>query len=227
MNNPWKQLDYTDKKRIIASCDKDALKNYEQKLEKYGDDYKLDLEYIPGPYMGNPKEATLFLLNLNPNWANGKEFYAKQEDTLKKNLEHRIDNCPLFCLDPKWKDDYDWWYGKLKGLIDEIDLINKKGLETVRRKVFVAEYFPYSSKSYREVNIILESQKYTFQLVREAIIAKKTIVVMRHETEWDAAVPELVGYEKKYIVKNPQQPYIGPGKIAINVDFKKIKSSFL
>ena len=68
------------------------------------------------------------------------------------------------------------------------------------------EHFPYKSIRYRSLGKILPSQLYSFKIIREAILARKQIVVMRSERVWLESVPPLKMYP--YIrLSNDQNPY--------------------
>ena len=69
------------------------------------------------------------------------------------------------------------------------------------------QYLAYHSKTYTNPPCILPSQKFTFNLLRQAIKDQKTIVVMRSKKLWTKAVPELEAYP--YIeLKNYRRPFL-------------------
>jgi hypothetical protein len=54
----------------------------------------------------------------------------------------------------------------------------------------------------------LPSQSFTFEMLRESIRAKRTVVVMRSWRLWCDAVPELDGYGKVFRMRNPRNPAV-------------------
>uniref|UniRef100_E6PIT0 Uncharacterized protein n=1 Tax=mine drainage metagenome TaxID=410659 RepID=E6PIT0_9ZZZZ len=54
------------------------------------------------------------------------------------------------------------------------------------------EYFGYHSRSFDRTIPRVPTQKYSFELLRQAIRRDATIIVMRSRDLWFAAVPELI-----------------------------------
>ena len=93
----------------------------------------------------------------------------------------------------------------------------------LRDKIMAIEYFPYHSKSWKDLPSV-PSQQFAFDLVREAIKRGKTIVV-RSPKRWIEAVPELALYP--YITfKNPRIANVTPNNLGI-MYFNIIKSLIL
>jgi len=148
---------------------------------------------MPEPYLGDPFNASVILLNLNPGYSvEDCRFYddASRRRACRDNLEHKQAAYPFFLLNPDYKmfSGPSWWHAKLKQLIAETSL------ERVARMVCCIEYFPYHSPKFGAGNLILESQRYSFELVRRAITHRKVILVMRARRLWENAVPELKSY---------------------------------
>jgi hypothetical protein len=69
------------------------------------------------------------------------------------------------------------------------------------------EHFPYKSWRYAPLGAVLPSQRYSFDLVSDAIRRRKQIVVMRSERIWLSSVPELQSYP--YVrLSNHQNPHL-------------------
>lgn len=211
MNNPWSNLKKINNE-YIPECDKSFLKDY------FSNGYGLKLNKVPMPYMGDPIKAEIYLLGLNPGFDESDiDFCEKYEKYHLDSLTHLIDDYPLWLLNPKFENSpgFNWWYKKLRYLIEETNL------KTVSNYFFAVEYFPYSSKKYKNNSIILPSQKYTFFLVEEAIKNNKLIILLRSEKLWYNAIPKLKNYSNKYIVNNVQNPVITQNNINKDL-FKKI-----
>jgi len=261
MVNPWIELEkVTDGE--VAKCDKMAIEKVVEESPE-----KLQIKYLPQPYMGDPTRAKIFLLNGNPNApddAKNNPGELSQEDF---NINHRkvitdsynVDSSinkekdyPLYALNPDFEkySIYRWWYDHLSCLIEAV------GLKTVSEKLFAAEYFPYFSKKFPDFSKkqpyfsknlngdpILESQEYTFNLVKEAIEAEKIIVIMRAEKKWYNSVKGVKGLKdvecledyknKKYkdvdgkeysrviVLKEPRFVYVFSGNMQSG-DFRRI-----
>jgi len=224
MENPWKTIRAITTEPYIAKDDKDAIKALFKKSPKKAE--KLQLDYLPQPYMGNPKLAKIFLLNGNPNAPDGKndqkfsqkKFNEKYREIILNSLENKVKDYPLYALNPAFEkySIYKWWYPRLKALI------NESNIETVSRDLFVAEYFPYFSERFRDANgIYLESQQYIFNLIKEAMDAGKTIIIMRAKNKWYDLVKDLKKYSHVMKLKNPRCTYISLGNMKRG-DFNKI-----
>jgi hypothetical protein len=224
MENPWtkenlKEIKYIDKDGKetvghIASCDEGAIDLSKKTL--------LQFKYLPQPYMGDPEQAEIFLLNGNPNAPDGSGgsshelFNEYNGEYIRKNLKGEKIDYPLYALKFKGYSIYNWWYPRLE------ELIQIRGIETVSKKLFDAEFFPYFSDKkediYESIPILkpkkncetqyLESQKYTFDLIKEAIDKEKMIVIMRFEDEWREAVKKLKDYSKKIFKDKEGKEYI-------------------
>jgi hypothetical protein len=215
--NPWETMEYNANGIHIAPCDKEAIdklvssgewrwdKNKLIKCKKSKEEKIIEFNYLPQPYMGDPEQAEIFLLNGNPDAKDDptvlshKEFNEKHKKYILISLENRVKDYPLYALNPQFKCYYihKWWYEHLHFLWD--DKKSRTDLQTASKKVFAAEYFPYFSKNLSDTNNIpiLESQKYTFSLVEEAIKAEKFIVIMRAKDKWHDSVKGLKKYSNK------------------------------
>jgi hypothetical protein len=216
MENPWVNLKMINNE-YIAECDRKYIHNSKYKLKN---DFELKLEGLPGPYTGNPQKALVYVLALNPGHVEGEEeIYRKYTELFLKNLIHSNVEWPFltFCPELRYTPGGIWWTEKLQSII------NTTSIETVSNYVFNAEYFPYHSKRYKNINEILPSQKYTFFLVKEAIKKNKVIIIMRSEKIWYKAIPELQNYKNKAVLKNKQRAWITSGNMDFNIYNKIIE----
>jgi hypothetical protein len=172
--------------------------------------YELKLDLLPQPWTGNPATAQMFMLALNPGFSPDDYIEVRNDDYAEQwglalSFETRT---PFYFLDPSFQNTggYRWWARRLR------ELIALSGQENVARKAMCIEHFPYKSVSYRPLGVILPSQRYGFNLVREAIAQRKQIVVMRSERVWLESVPELQTYP--YIrLSNNQNPYLSQAQM--------------
>jgi len=213
MENPWLNLKKINNE-YIAECDKE-YSNY-----LFDPKYGLKLKnLIPSPYTGDPKNSVIYLLALNSGYTENidEEHHMRYESSLKNQLVHKFDDYPFMPLNPCFAGDpgYEWWYNKLQHLIKEF------GIKYIANILFNIEYFPYRSKEFNELPVILPSQKYTFSLVEEAINNEKIIIIMRSKKYWYKAIPKLEDYKRTYILRNPQNPVISSGNMDNN-EFQEV-----
>lgn len=188
MNNPWKSL--PREQPFVLESDKSQVLLFNNKVENR---YKIHLELLPEPYLGNPN-AEIVLLSLNPGFAKDDVTFHRFDNNFKAssriNLLHGEQEYPFFFLDPKIVRvrGRRWWDRKLGRLVDLY------GARTVANHVCCVEFFPYHSEKYRTIGSPLPSQQYTFYLVRKAIERKALIVFLRSRKRWVEAVPELASY---------------------------------
>ena len=198
MNNPWKKL--PEKPPFLLPSDKVKILEFNEKVEPI---VQIKYHIRSEPYIGNPK-ASVILLNLNPSYSDEDiEYYQNRfvVELWKKNLFHKKMEYPFYILHPEFDQNLGgtrWWRQRLQ------EMIKKCGVKRVANHICCIEYFPYHSKKYKSLKTILESQKYNFELVREAMHNQAIIVVMRSEKIWLSAIPELKNYNKLYRLNSNQ-----------------------
>jgi hypothetical protein len=217
MNNPWEQI-LNKRNLFVIDADKQAIEKFN---EKASDDYKIHTDLPPEPYIGNPITADIFLLALNPGYAGDEKEYLSKNPTLYQallnNLIHQNIDYPLFFFEERFNDSpgAKWWERILKPVLNRTD----DNRLLLSHKICELQYFPYHSKSYKSINQVLDSQKYTFQLLRRAIRNNKMIIILRSEKLWLEAVPELNG---NYCKLNSYQNVIISENNLGKADFEKL-----
>ena len=224
MENPWKTIKDITKKEYIADCDKEAIGKLPPNRVR-----NLQFNYLPQPYMGDPEQAEIFLLNGNPNAPDTnelgelsqKKFNEDYKEYILCSLENRVKDYPLYALNPIFKrySIHKWWYGHLRLLIE------LRGVETVSKKLFAAEYFPYFSDNFNDIINIptLESQKHTFSLIEKAMKAEKMVVIMRAKRRWYSSVHGLEKYKRLIVLNSPTNPCLTPKNMNMKPeDFDRI-----
>jgi hypothetical protein len=205
MQNPWIELPY--RAPYVLPGDRLAVMQFNAKAPP---DVALRLELIPEPFLGRP-DALVVLLNLNPGF-DEREIRFHTNDALfidlsRKNLLHEDMDYPFYLLNPRISASlgHQWWMKKLK------EPICHAGLERVARRLLCVEYFPYHSQRYRAAPHALDSQGYSFDLVRQAIARGALVVIMRGKANWVSAVPELGSYSRTYTLNSTQNVAISAG----------------
>lgn len=196
MENPWLKLN-TEKYPYILDVDREIINKINKR--RFEADYLIRLDNLPTPYAGDFNKAKILLLQLNPGSeilpglepTENHEFliYRNLKDALTKSLLHKNMDFPFYWLNPEFMltGGFKYWTRIFSTVIK-----NKNDYKKIANKICCVQYFPYHSKKYQPINRILESQKYSFNLVKDFIKKSNRIVVlMRAEKKWLEAVPEL------------------------------------
>ena len=180
--NPWQNL----KPLYVLPEDFAAIINHRH----YSN---LRLDTLPDQVIGGLDNAEVIFLLLNPGF-DDKDITVNLAlpEFVKANQRNLTDpyTSPFYYFGSELEETggYMWWARILK------PLVNAGVTEAIlRNKIMAIEYFPYHSKTYKNLPIV-PSQQYAFDLVREAIRRQKTIIIMRSPKLWLGAVPELIGY---------------------------------
>ncbi len=204
MENPWVHLPL--QAPFVLPEDRDLIESFSASVDER---HSVHLELLPEPFWGVVDEAKALVLSLNPGYNPAEQGYHADQDfarAFRANLAQRDQEYPFFLLDPHHDSPgHKYWQRNLKSVLAHVS--NSK----VARELGVVEYFPYHSQAYRQMNRILPSQSYSFELVRDAIARKAFIVVMRGRASWLKAVPELetIGH----FPNSPQSGSTSPGNL--------------
>ncbi len=187
MRNPWSYIPITAP--YVLPEDESIITPFNLGAKE---EYQIKFNCLPEPFVGS-NTAPVVLLGLNPGYDDGDpEAHAdtKFREALFQNLNHQQSEYPFYFLDPRFKNPGTiWWEGKLKPVLKFIDR------QALANQLQCVEYFPYHSRKYKQLNLLLPSQQYTFSLVRQAIARRAIIVLSRSVKRWLAAVPELIDYD--------------------------------
>jgi hypothetical protein len=86
------------------------------------------------------------------------------------------------------------------------------GLERVAQRMMWLQYLGYQSHQWVPFPVRLPSQEFAFSLLREAMRARKMVIIGLSRRLWIDAVPELEDYD--YIsLRNPRNPCLTPGNM--------------
>lgn len=210
MQNPWTKL--PDSPPYVIDSDRETVEQFNKSAK---DKFRIHLKHMPEPYHGDPN-ADIIILSLNPGFDHSDDAFHRDNPSFitanRENLLHRRKRYPFYLLDPEFSQapGYDWWTKRLK------EPIRLFGLGKVSLNLCCIEYFPYHSKEYKFIGRILDSQKYSFYLVKEAIKRNAAIIMMRAKNEWIKAIPELNDI-KYYTLNSPRSASIS-GKNMSNGD---------
>ena len=185
--NPWLKIAEQKNPPYLASCDRNI---------KLADFYNLHVEILPQPYLGNVISAKVICLLLNPGCARTEDNVELDCRRLQEALRDNLDPAAsrLVYLD----DEFDWTSGGRWLRQKVLNPLSSHGVtrDDLDRNFAVVEYFPYHSKTFDvKLDEPLESQRYGFELVRQAINNGVIILLMRGGELWHKAVPELIPYQ--------------------------------
>jgi hypothetical protein len=216
LSNPW--LDFQISESMIHELDRDSVKNHNSMVEGR---YRFLTHLAPEPWIGN-SEAEVLVLLANPGATAGDLSGKPQKnaDLINKlsisNLKGELTEYPHFFFDPQLigTDGYVWYAKRFKHLIDATSQGN------VANKVLSCELVPYHSFSWKKPKDMPITQKYTFNLVKQAMDRDAVILIGRGKKDWFENVPGLEKYSKYFQPASAQCAYISPNNYGKN--FNKI-----
>lgn len=206
-NNPWKEI---SRGHFILARDEGAIKEFNASLKpSQRDTYQIHDNIFPEPFLGDPV-APIVLVNLNPGF-DERDFKLHAEpnfqNTILANLRHQNLEYPFYLLNPAFKETpgYKWWT-RILG-----NLIKRFSAKLISQKILCVELFGYHSRKFYSKEYLknIKSQKYSVDLVTDAIGRGAVVIYMRQVKQWNEVVGDLlISYQRKYEVINKQQPYI-------------------
>jgi len=211
IDNPWKRIG--SQPPFVLEEDIAAIEAFNS---RYGHnaDKRINLCHTPVPRNGPVKAPVVFLLN-NPSYPENTLHGYKDEQIISRELESiRDENYPHLELTPEG-----YWYPRFKELMKEAGL----SPERLSCNICSIEIFPYRSRKFRHGSIKLQSQNYTFALVRERLANEALIIVMRGYSLWVKQIPELAAKMNHTVfrAKNPLCNYASRRNLPSGV-FEKI-----
>ena len=115
---------------------------------------------MPHPYAGDVRNASVYILMLNPG-VGWQDYFGEYEVPAFKNavlatLRQRMakNQLPFMYLDPQfaWHGGFGWWHGKLAGVIAELskrwNIPFAEARVRLARELASVELVPYHSESY-------------------------------------------------------------------------------
>ena len=213
--NPWRSLPLIAP--FVLPSDATAIDQFNSKADCTK---QFDLSLLPEPFTGSPA-APILLLALNPGLSDGDaQVHSTPRfiEQIRRSLVHELNPYPFLHLQPDQETSpgAKWWRRIAKSLIADL------GFNAVSKNIFCIQYFPYHSKTYGSGKLdIIDSQRYSFDLVRAAIQRRAEIVIMRSSGLWLAAIPELTSYSRIHCVKNPRNPTLSPKNLG-EVSYKSL-----
>ena len=208
-DNPWAGFKHSE--YMVHPDDVASFENHNNRV-------KLEHKFIPflapEPWIGNVESKVVILL-ANPgatkeNLAGKRERNTFRQELAIKNLNMENMEHPHYFLDPSLLSDPGgkWWRTALGRLIKDTSL------EKVSQNVLSLEALPYHSRYFEVPALEIPTQRFTAQLLREAVNRDAFIVIYRQLDYWISQVPELKNYPRKTLNPiNIQRVWITPGNL--------------
>ena len=227
MENPWTAFQNNAKHNyLVLDSDKAVIDKFNGTANEM---FRIHTEIMPAPFMGNVFEVPVLLLLSNPGFDEEEErrnYYNLFRHYWENEILHKptIPDLPLFCLEDTYCEYSDYWQKKLK------DLIQATSKEKVARNIAIVQFFPYTSKKYKNIpkkilSGYLKSQEYNFYLIRKAMERKATIIILRAKKLWFDAIPSLKEYENRCFTNSYLNTTLSRGNLkAFDEIVKKIDS---
>lgn len=209
-----------EQRKVAPFTDLDtAIKD--ERLSK-GGDTRLHLGLIPVPFMGNVREASIYVLMLNPGLSLGHYFEHKApsfRDALIANLrQERLEGIKSFpIMDPQfaWHSGFNYWHQRLgrviKLLADHKGMSFIQAREELASKLAVIQLVPYRSATFGHREL-LEEPKYgglhSVKLVKDFVQSKVAdrvsnreaiVIIARQVKTWEKFLP--AGLPQKRVVR--------------------------
>lgn len=199
--NPWMNISIKD---TIADCDKPIINSLPESIRSLIEDRTL-----PEPYHGD-KDASVYILCGNPLAGEEDLKYIGMPNYEKEIVEElRHDNTDFLWLreDETIVDAqgnpypaYKYWKDRTR------ELREVKPLPSL----FCIEAFPYHTVHAADFMKIgsLPSDKYTNEMIQDALDSDKYIVIMRCKDYWFKRVPDLKKHGKLLELSSSQSVYL-------------------
>jgi len=168
---------------------------------------KLHLGLIPKPYIGDIRNAKVYILMLNPGFiqmdVKSEEMDKDLKEAFIRNLHQdlaRVDY-PLVFLDPRFQYHGGgmYWLKRFKGLIDSLQEKNSNYIENLKllaKNICIIQTVPYHSIEFDKSIKNLESTKLITKAIQELSKDKdKLFIVVRGQDIWnlsDSSLPNNI-----------------------------------
>ena len=178
-------------------------------------DTRLHLGLLPQPFIGDVRNASVYVLLLNPGLA-PSDYYGEYEvqeyrAALSANLKQRSSDgaIPFLFLDPRfaWHGGFTWWHGKLAKVIAQLSIAWDVSFAEARARLGSAlasiELIPYHSAAFRdqggwlkELHSVTLARAFVGDFVLPRVERGQAIVIVtRKVAVWDLPKhPGVVAY---------------------------------
>ena len=250
--NPWKAVAdqyvgnsflYNETEEYVCKDDKEMIETFNRTAKQ---EHKYRLKVPAYPWYGNPLEAKVIVLSLNPGYVERESIIGKILMRLPAGLEEGYAihlrsmltfDCHSFLPDDIETPDVTYrdlanlhqswyWIDRLEKAFVNND--TKLTIDNVLDRFAVIEYLGYSSKKYKAFNgsALLPSQKYTKQLI-QYILHNNTdtiFIVPRNVKTWQNFLGTMWTDDRFIVSKD----YLGQRftKDILGDDYEKVIAAF-
>lgn len=200
MRNPW--ADLPDEPPWVLPIDRDAVRRATGRVG-------LRADLLPEPFVGDP-DAPVVVLMKAPGVGPGDDLAAHGRPAFQALVRrsHQATSGAFHPLEPAaaGTPSSAWWRRVLGPLIAVV------GEEAVRTGIFVAQALPYHATAVPPASVPMPSQGFTDHLVRRAVLAGATVVVVNGGRAWSRTLGDeaLVGAIRP---RGPQVSHLSPGNL--------------
>jgi hypothetical protein len=195
--NPW--VDLPHERPYVLPADIAAFP------ELCGPQSGLRCNLLPVPLMGDPRMAAIVILSINPKAGEemlGQDTAFDRELRLSLTFQNQVSFYPL---DRRFMSHsgQTYWAPRLR------DLLAVFQTEVLASAIACVEWFPYQSQRFRQLprGVRLDSQRYGFWLVRQAIHNKALFVGPPSLRRWEEDVSTL-GQAEVVRFRSPRCTYL-------------------
>lgn len=171
-------------------------------------EYRLAEHLEPFPYLGNPL-ANIFVLLANPGTSDREDapdyrMHPVKADQNRRNLRHEdLDSFALRMQSPDAPEmESEWLKPRIRKVVEDTSLAQ------VSHGIFLVNFHAYHSRSWYPIPYTFETQRYSFQLVKEAIGRNALIIMSRNMLGWFTAIPELYDHKSRVAFKSSRSVHI-------------------
>ena len=187
---------------------------------------EFQLGYLPSPFAGNLKKASIFILMLNPGFGPSDSYAENNDHKFRKAILASLkqtSNAYFYPLDPQfsWTGSFDYWHKKFEKLILKIQ--TQKGNSFSEARQFLAkhlasiEMIPYHRETFRGSKKFinnLPSADLARKFVKGRLLTRANngevlIVVTRKTKEW--GLPNIKGKVINYTSGQARGAHLTPG----------------
>lgn len=207
MENPWLNFNPDEGAPKFHDLDKAHAQAFNKGLGTR-DEHRLAEFLEPDPYLGNPL-ANIFVLLANPGTSDKGDrpdfrMPPMKADQDRRHLRHEdLSSFASRIHSPDYPElESEWLKARIRKVVDDTSLAQ------VSHGIFLVNFHAYHSKSWYPIPYTLETQRYSFHLVSEAIKRNALIIMSRNKLGWFTAIPELFDYKNRVTFKSSRSVHI-------------------
>ena len=239
IDNPWLRIayeiegqGYENPKYAVHAEDRQIVEAFNAQAN---DEHRLRLDLPPEQFQGNPLNAEVIILMLNPGFVEKCNVGKYEILSITEQKEFIKAKCATMSMkDELCVPDNDiinaigeqYWPRKLKYVMETIPNANKKIAVVNVLGYFSVKYKPIPKKLFGIDEQLLYTQKFTIRLVQYLMNKGKVIIIARGEKEWYRLIPKLETYVKKVLLNSYRNPSITPNNCQNN-GFKLIEEALV